>query len=412
MPFVAGKCPQCGGDLQLDKEIETGFCMHCGSKIIVQDAIRAVRIDNSSMIETWMKMGFSAANGGNYKEANDYFTKVVENDPNNWQAIFQKGRSAAWGGTYGDSRLLEFFQGIEDAQKIINNINLPENERIEAMQLFAYSISELTLMFVGTIEEVINSYGDIYMENLHFIEDAYTQYINCINYYDRALVFLNGMNDENAESIRSSTLIGICVLCRKVCTLHPFVPPGHWEATWFWGLTIEEKQKYISRYDELRSEIRMVDPEFEKDNFIDRLEVPMVAKSGKFYIGEERIRKNRSLQEEIDQEYIKKETENQQKKYWEDHPNEYKAHIQELTERKNQLETEIKNKEAQLREMKNRKNLEIDQLLEERSKLGIFSGKRKNEIDLRVNELRLENDNERISREINKLKNDLDSIKE
>ena len=60
MSFEAAKCPQCGGELQLDIEKETAFCMHCGSKIIVQEAIRAVRIDNAHMVDTWIKMGKSA----------------------------------------------------------------------------------------------------------------------------------------------------------------------------------------------------------------------------------------------------------------------------------------------------------------------------------------------------------------
>lgn len=88
MTFVAAKCPQCGGDLQLDPEKETEFCMHCGSKIVVRDAIKAVRIDNSHMVDTWMEMGDSAAESGNNKEA--YYTKVVEAQPNNWRAILKE----------------------------------------------------------------------------------------------------------------------------------------------------------------------------------------------------------------------------------------------------------------------------------------------------------------------------------
>lgn len=32
MPLVSVKCPSCGGDSNDNKE--SGFCMHCGSKVV------------------------------------------------------------------------------------------------------------------------------------------------------------------------------------------------------------------------------------------------------------------------------------------------------------------------------------------------------------------------------------------
>jgi tetratricopeptide (TPR) repeat protein len=107
MPFVAAKCPQCGGDLQLDNEMETGFCMHCGSKIIVHEAIRAVRVDNTHMIDTWMKMGDLAAESQNLSEAYEYYTKVVEVQPDNYWAIYKKGKAAGWQSTLANVRFTE-----------------------------------------------------------------------------------------------------------------------------------------------------------------------------------------------------------------------------------------------------------------------------------------------------------------
>lgn len=39
MSFVDAKCTSCGEELRLDDSVETGFCMYCGNKIAVQDAI-------------------------------------------------------------------------------------------------------------------------------------------------------------------------------------------------------------------------------------------------------------------------------------------------------------------------------------------------------------------------------------
>ena len=107
MPFVAARCPQCGGNLQIDNEIETGFCLHCGSKIVVQDAIRNVRIDNSHMVESWMKIGDLAYESKNFSEAYAYYTKIIETTPNNCWAVFKKGKAGGWQSTKGNSRFSE-----------------------------------------------------------------------------------------------------------------------------------------------------------------------------------------------------------------------------------------------------------------------------------------------------------------
>lgn len=39
MVLVALKCPHCGGDIQLDDAHEFGFCLYCGTKIIVRDEV-------------------------------------------------------------------------------------------------------------------------------------------------------------------------------------------------------------------------------------------------------------------------------------------------------------------------------------------------------------------------------------
>ena len=138
MTFVAAKCPQCGGDLQLDPEKETGFCMHCGSKIVVRDAIKAVCIDNSHMVDTWMEMGDLAAESGNNKEAYDYYTKVVEAQPNNWRAIFKRGKAAGWQSTLVNVRLME------SATSFAKAINLAPWENNERETVILDSVTEIT----------------------------------------------------------------------------------------------------------------------------------------------------------------------------------------------------------------------------------------------------------------------------
>ncbi|MBR2254285.1 MAG: sel1 repeat family protein [Candidatus Methanomethylophilaceae archaeon] len=37
LPFKTVKCPQCEKVLQLDSDLETGYCMYCGARIVLKD---------------------------------------------------------------------------------------------------------------------------------------------------------------------------------------------------------------------------------------------------------------------------------------------------------------------------------------------------------------------------------------
>jgi DNA-directed RNA polymerase subunit RPC12/RpoP len=143
MAFVAAICPQCGGELQLDNEKDTGFCMHCGSRIVIRDAIKAVRIDNSHMIDTWMHMGNTAYEADNLSEAYDYYTKILEAQPDNWKATLNKAKSAAWQSTLANFRIKEALVGFAQAYNLA-----PENEKEALREQIIAEVDKLSFSIV------------------------------------------------------------------------------------------------------------------------------------------------------------------------------------------------------------------------------------------------------------------------
>src|ERR1700739_2581919 len=78
--FVAAKCPSCKGDLQVPNNREEVKCMYCGGTVIVNQAIQLVSgVNVANLIE----LAKAAAKAINYKEAYDYYTKVLEFEPMN-----------------------------------------------------------------------------------------------------------------------------------------------------------------------------------------------------------------------------------------------------------------------------------------------------------------------------------------
>lgn len=198
MTFVAARCPQCGGELQLDNQKEAGFCMHCGTKIIVQDAIRAVKIDNTHMVDKWMKMGDLAAESNNQSEAYDYYTKIAEVDPENWLALFKKGRAAGWQSTLANPRFTEAATCFGQA------INLaPESEKQDLMQEAAQEMKSLGLALMALRSERFVKWPDQDEAN-GFLQDVNSIMNAVLQLRNKSGFLIPGVLEPIAERIQAS----------------------------------------------------------------------------------------------------------------------------------------------------------------------------------------------------------------
>jgi DNA-directed RNA polymerase subunit RPC12/RpoP len=77
MKFEAAKCPNCGGELQLPRDKVSAKCLYCGSDIVVREAIQGAAVAN---VGNLLKLADAASSAGNYEEAYNYYTKVLEFD--------------------------------------------------------------------------------------------------------------------------------------------------------------------------------------------------------------------------------------------------------------------------------------------------------------------------------------------
>ena len=51
MLYVPVKCTSCGGEIQLDDQLKSGFCMHCGSKVIFEEALQKMELSGSVSVQ-------------------------------------------------------------------------------------------------------------------------------------------------------------------------------------------------------------------------------------------------------------------------------------------------------------------------------------------------------------------------
>lgn len=108
--FQSAKCPECAADIQVPTDRDTIKCMYCGKDISVKIAVGA---SSSMNVSNWMTLADAADDAGNHAEAYDYFTKILEIEPENYLAWLGKGLSAGWDAGLNGNRFSEMVAGVQ-----------------------------------------------------------------------------------------------------------------------------------------------------------------------------------------------------------------------------------------------------------------------------------------------------------
>lgn len=102
MPIVDAKCTNCGATLQVDDTKEAMVCQYCGSAFVVEKAINnytTTIINNNNFaganitvaggdVENYRTLARRAVSSSNGDDAIRYYKKIVEINPNDWEAAF------------------------------------------------------------------------------------------------------------------------------------------------------------------------------------------------------------------------------------------------------------------------------------------------------------------------------------
>ena len=120
-------CDLCGGRLIMGAG-GIATCDSCGMehsadrmKEKIQEIKGVVQVDNTHLIDNYMRMAQNAYNSNNKEEAENYCNKIIEIAPTHQQAWLLKGRAAGWQSTLSNIRFSEaincFANAIEYTDK-------------------------------------------------------------------------------------------------------------------------------------------------------------------------------------------------------------------------------------------------------------------------------------------------------
>lgn len=269
-------CDLCGGKLVMGAG-GIAVCDSCGMEYStermrekVQMIKGSVQIDNSNMVDTWMRLAMSAAQAGNQKEAYDYYAKVIEVEPQNWRAIFGKGKAAAWQSTLANSRTSELYQAVKKAIEIIDNSGMSEEEVILRKNEFAVAIYNVNNAFLDLRQSNFDKHEERYYD-LHWDEwweSHYVQGTENIEQTEDVMTLIKDFSDDtskrNVLEMKKHICEVLCYICSCSSTCWDSYDKEYLKC---YGLTESSKEPFIKKYIGLVEEIQEAEPDFRISNF-------------------------------------------------------------------------------------------------------------------------------------------------
>jgi len=106
--------------------------------LVFLESDAAIKVDEATSVEDYLKLAGLAYDWKNYRETEAYANKIIELDPNNYQAWLYKGKAAGWQTTPDNYRFTEAVDCFESAvlNPPVEEIDIvKENVKLELMQL-------------------------------------------------------------------------------------------------------------------------------------------------------------------------------------------------------------------------------------------------------------------------------------
>jgi len=118
--FIPAVCPKCGGELRVPSNLDVCKCMYCGIEIILN---RTNDSNTKALIENLLKLAREAEKVGNYQEAYNYFSLILEKDSENRYGWLGKAFSTGRLSTLNNYRIIEAISYFDKGFLIDNEIN-------------------------------------------------------------------------------------------------------------------------------------------------------------------------------------------------------------------------------------------------------------------------------------------------
>jgi len=177
--LISAVCPNCGGQLDIPSQLKLAHCIYCGNKIIISDTNADPQKQN---VDNWMKLA-DGLQKSNPEQAYQYYSKVLEYEPENYLAWLGKGQTARLSFSLLEPRHEEILDCFQKTRKFLPQENQIEIINLIDVALFAYAVDfyKASLQYAkdykdvkGTRQEYWNRFALVFMIFKEIIKDGVT----------------------------------------------------------------------------------------------------------------------------------------------------------------------------------------------------------------------------------------------
>lgn len=148
-------CEMCGST-DMIKQDGAFVCQTCGTKYSVEEAKKmmiegtvdvsgsTIKVDNTDQIKNFIEMAKSAYDADNKGETEAYCNRIIEIDPQNYEAWFLKGKAAGWQSKLAKLRIDESVQCFSKAVDYA-----PDDKKEDIKKQASEEISDLSVALIS-----------------------------------------------------------------------------------------------------------------------------------------------------------------------------------------------------------------------------------------------------------------------
>lgn len=166
-------CEMCGST-DLIKQDGVFVCQTCGCKYSVEEAKKmmvegtvqvegTVKIDTSDKVNTYKQIAISAYNSGSKGEAYQYFLKVLEITPSDYECVFYKSMCQGWQANLMNMRANEVIGGVVEATKILY---ADEKKTVVEKADGTVWMAKEVFSWIGALSGLVVNHGNEYAHKL------------------------------------------------------------------------------------------------------------------------------------------------------------------------------------------------------------------------------------------------------
>lgn len=271
MPLVAAKCTQCGANIEVDNTKEAGICKYCGTAFITEKVINNYNtyITNnnnfaganinvmSGNIDNLIILAKNAQKVKNYTEAREYYSRALEIETNNSDALAGKGICALYGKSPNELNVDEAIGYVGKAIEIRKSSKVSE----QGLHNFIFEVgNEIYIAAANIYNVTLQRYNDTWRSK-ESAPELWNQLIKDIKLF-LYVIDLYGNNFAKKEGgvlfQYKESMKWVCLCCVEICKQRQYITNTSKDIK----VNKDCQKAHIKLYENMCDKLKELEPEY------------------------------------------------------------------------------------------------------------------------------------------------------